>query len=118
MSVRAVLLLATLLALVVAAPAGAAKPREHPIPIIGIGEQSPEIFSSPYFKALKVKHVRVITAWDSLRHKWSRADLDHYMNAAHAAGARVLLGFGHSRSAKPKVRRHVPSVKVFTREFL
>ena len=58
--------------------------------------------------ARSVKHVRVITAWDSLRHKWSRDDLDDYMNAAHAAGVQVLLGFGHSRSAKRKVRRYVP----------
>ena len=42
--------------------------RQPPIPVIGIGEQSPEMFANPYFKALDVKHVRVITAWDSLRH--------------------------------------------------
>ena len=116
---RAVLLLATLLAIAVAAPAHSRQaPREVVIPTIGIGEQNPEIFSSPYFKALGVQHVRVITAWDSLRHRWSRNDLDHYMHAAHAAGVRVLLGFGHSRSSNRRVRRYVPSVKVFTREFL
>jgi len=110
------LLLATLLALAAAAPASAAQ--QSPIPVIGIGEQSPEMFASPYFKALEVRHVRVITAWDSLRHKWSRDDLDHYMAAARAANARVLLGFGHSRSAKRSVRRRVPGVREFTKEFL
>ncbi len=113
---RAVLL-ATLLALAAAAPASAAR-QERPIPVIGIGEQSPEIFASPYFKSLEVKHVRVITAWDSLRHRWSRDQLDSYMFAARDAGVKVLLGFGHSRSKKYKVRRRVPSVRVFTREFL
>ena len=118
LSVRA-LVLAALLALAVAAPASAAsQKRQWPIPVIGIGEQSPAMFANPYFKALKVKHVRVITAWDSLRHRWSRSDLDHYMQAARAANVRVLLGFGHARSRKRKVRRYVPGVREFTREFL
>ena len=111
------LILAVLLALTVAVPASA-RTGERPIPKIGIGEQSPEIFMSPYFKALDVRYVRVITAWDSLRHKWSRGALDQYMAAARAANVRVLLGFGHARSAKRKVRRHVPGVRTFTKEFL
>jgi len=112
-----VLLLATVLAAVVAF-ATPAPARSAPIPVIGIGEQNPEIFSSPHFKALDVRHVRVITAWDSLRHRWSRHALDTYMAAARAAGARVLLGFGHSRSRKREVRRRVPGVREFTKEFL
>jgi hypothetical protein len=117
---RAVLL-AALLALVLAAPAQAAPAKQAgkwPIPVVGIGEQNPEMFSSPYFKALKVKHVRVVTAWDSLRHRWSRQALDSYMHAARGAGVKVLLGFGHARSKKRKVRRYVPSVREFTKEFL
>ena len=66
------LLLGVLLAIAVAAPAQAAQRKQPPIPVIGIGEQNPEMFASPYFRALGVKHVRVITAWDSLRHRWSR----------------------------------------------
>ena len=117
---RIALLLAWLLAAAVAAPVAQARKAAEPapVPIIGIGEQSPEMFASPHFTALGIKHVRVITAWDSLRHKWSRTDLDAYMHRARASGARVLLGFGHSRSRKRAIRRHVPSVKVFTREFL
>jgi hypothetical protein len=115
--VRAVLL-AAVLALVAAAPAPAAQKREPPIPVIGIGEQSPEIFANPYFTALDVQNVRVITAWDSLRYKWSRDTLDTYMAAARAADVQVLLGFGHSRSANRNVRRRVPGVREFTKEFL
>jgi polysaccharide biosynthesis protein PslG len=116
--VRRALILAALLAVAVAvAPAQGAQ-TATPIPLIGIGEQNPAMFANPYFGKLNVKYVRVITAWDSLRHRWSRADLDNYMYAARAAGVRVLLGFGHARSAKRKVRRYVPSVKVFTKEFL
>ncbi|HKG63788.1 MAG TPA: hypothetical protein VKB28_06980 [Solirubrobacteraceae bacterium] len=121
MRMRAVLL-AALLALAAAASAHAAPAKEAkkswPIPVIGIGEQNPEMFASPYFKALKVKHVRVVTAWDSLRHRWSREALDAYMHEARDSGVKVLLGFGHARSKKRKVRRHVPSVREFTKEFL
>jgi len=114
------LLLATLLALAAAAPAQAAQnaSKPWPNPVVGIGEQNPVMFSSPYFTALKIKHVRVVTAWDSLRHRWSRGELDAYMYAARAAGVQVLLGFGHARSKKRKVRRYVPGVREFTKEFL
>jgi hypothetical protein len=108
-------LMALVLALAVAAPASA---KQAPIPVVGIGEQNPAMFFNPYFKKLGVKHVRVITAWDSLRHRWSRAQLDTYMQDARAAGVEVMLGFGHARSAKRKVRRRVPGVKEFTKEFL
>ena len=118
---RALLLIA-LLALAAAVPAHAAPAKQAkkpwPIPVIGIGEQNPQMFTSPYFKALEVKHVRVVTAWDSLRHRWSRQALDAYMHAARAANVKVLLGFGHARSKKRKVRRYVPGVRQFTKEFL
>ena len=115
--IRAVLLSVALAALL-AAPASAAQADEKPIPIVGIGEQNAEMFFNPYFTRLGAKHVRVITAWDSLRHRWSRNELDTYMGLARASGVKVLLGFGHARSAKRKVRRRVPGVKEFTKEFL
>ena len=108
-----------LAALAVPAQAGRSAPKKlAPIPVIGIGEQNPQIFSNPYFKALGVKQVRYITAWDSLRHKWSRDILDEYMSAARAAHVEVMLGFGHARSPNRTIRRRVPPVKEFTREFL
>jgi hypothetical protein len=117
---RALLVLAAVTVAFAAVPAGAgaAQHASGSVPAIGIGEQSPQIFSNPYFTALGVKRVRYITAWNSLRYKWSRDILDEYLFAARAAGVEVLLGFGHARSAKRSVRRRVPSVKVFTRAFL
>src|SRR5215216_5064909 len=95
---RALIVLAAVTVAVAAVPAGAgaAQHAPAPVPAIGIGEQSPQIFSNPYFTALGVKRVRYITAWNSLRHKWSRDLLDEYLFAAHAAGVEVLLGFGHA----------------------
>ena len=117
---RRALLLAAVLAAAVAGSGGIASAAQQraPVPVIGIGEQNREIFANRYFKALDVQHVRLITAWNSLRVPWQRAELDAYMAAAKAAGARVLLGFGHARSSKRKVRRRVPGVREFTKEFL
>ncbi len=97
-------------ALALAVPARAAA-----APKIGIGEQNPQIFSDPNWAALGVRDVRVVVAWDALHSPWQRADIDTYMADARAAGARVLLGFGHSRIAG---REHsLPSVAAFAREF-
>ena len=113
---RRALLAATLIAAaLVPAGSGGAATR---LPTIGIGEQSPEMFTSPYWHALGTRHVRVIASWDALGSDWQRAELDAYMTAAHAVGARVLLGFGHARSEVDSIRRHVPSVQRFRREFL
>ena len=95
-------------ALVLAAPAKAA-------PLVGIGEQNPSMFSDPRWRALGLKDVRVIAGYDALHSGWQRAELDAYMAAAHAAGARVLLGFGHSRTEGKE--DHLPSVATFTKEF-
>jgi hypothetical protein len=95
--------------LVLAVPAKAA-------PLVGIGEQNPSMFSDLRWRALGLKDVRVIAGYDALHSGWQRADLDAYMAAAHAAGARVLLGFGHSRIEGRE--HHLPSVATFRREFL
>ena len=92
--------------------AGAAQARD---PVIGIGEQKPGFFTNEHFTALGVRDVRVIAAWDALSYRWQRAELDAYMAAAEEAGARVLLGFGHSR-AEGRTRT-LPTPKRFRREF-
>jgi hypothetical protein len=94
--------------------AGAAQAQTRD-PVIGIGEQKPGFFTNEHFTALGVRDVRVIAAWDALSYRWQRAELDAYMAAAEEAGARVLLGFGHSRiKGRTKI---LPSPKRFRREF-
>jgi hypothetical protein len=107
---RAVALVAVALALAVPASARAADP------LVGIGEQHPTIFADPWWRALQTHRVRYVAAWDALRYDWSRAEVDAYMGAAHAAGADVLLGFGHSRV--PSRVRRLPTPRQFQREFL
>src|SRR5690242_9665853 len=117
-SVRRALVLAALLAAaLLSAPAHAAKPKPKVNdPAIGVGEQSPALFGDPYFEALRVRHVRYVVGWDALRTAWSRAQVDQWMAAAHAAKVDVLLAFNVSRDAT----RHdvVPTVAQYRRVFL
>jgi hypothetical protein len=96
--------------LAVQRPASAAEP------LIGVGEQHTDIFADPWWQVLQIHRVRYITGWDALRYDWSRDETDAYMAAAHAAGAEILLGFGHSRELGRS--RVLPSPRQFRREFL
>jgi hypothetical protein len=107
----AVLAAAALLALPSVASAAAAPPL-----VIGVGEQDASIFSSKPWTQLGVRDVRFIVPWDALSSAWQRRELDGYMAAAENAGARILLGFGHSRIESR--RRVLPSPRQFRREFL
>ena len=110
-SPRSVLLLSILVA-AAAFPAGASAAT----PVIGVGEQSARMFESKDWDRLGTRDVRYIVSWDALRNKWERDDTDAYLLAAGRAGARVLVGFGHSRTRSR--RRTLPSPSVFRREFL
>src|SRR3954468_23801999 len=104
---------AALALLVVPTAAHAASPL-----LIGIGEQSPSIFTSKPWFQLGTRDVRYIVAWDALSVKWQREETDAYMAAAENANARVLLGFGHARSPRLARRKTLPSPKRFRKEFL
>ena len=84
--------------------------------VIGVGEQNAQIFSSRPWTQLGERDVRYIVPWDALRSGWQRRETDAYMAAAENAGARILLGFGHSRIESR--RRVLPSPRQFRREFL
>jgi hypothetical protein len=101
----------TLLALPSAASAAA------PL-VVGIGEQSDTMFASGPWQQLGTRDVRYIVAWDALDSKWQRDETDAYMAAAENAGARVLLGFSHSRSRFKRVRKTLPSPRRFRKVFL
>jgi len=83
--------------------------------LVGVGEQHPAIFADPWWRELQTQRVRYIAAWDALRYDWSRAEVDAYLGAARAAGAEVLLGFGHSRT--PGRTHRAPTPRQFLGEF-
>jgi hypothetical protein len=93
----------------VAPPAGAAV-------TVGIGQQTPEMFSNRFWRVLHAPNVRYIAPWDALSDPHQRAVLDAWMAAAHAARARVMIGFQHSlRSAR--LARVLPTPAQFARAF-
>jgi hypothetical protein len=104
-----VALIASLACVLFFAPAATAAPS------IGVGEQSPEIFSDSRWQALASPNVRFIAGWDALHERRYRAEIDHYMALAQASGANVLLGFARSRTSKRY--RFLPTPQRFRREF-
>jgi hypothetical protein len=86
--------------------------------VVGIGEQSPAIFTDPSWQRLNSRDVRYVVAWDALRVPWQKAEVDAYLAAARDSGARVLLGFSRSRSPKKSRRKYLPSPSRLRREFL
>ena len=69
--------LLALVAALVFAPAASAKP-----PVIGIGEQHPQIFTDEAFPPLGIREVRYIASYDALDNETERAELDTYLRAA------------------------------------
>src|ERR1700754_733078 len=90
-----------------------AAPAAHAVALVGIGEQSPEMFSDARFEALDLHHARYVTPWDALHSPWETTQLDIYMTEARASGIRVLLSFGRSNEHP----RTLPSPKRLAREF-
>ena len=116
MSRRSLPLLTTLLVATAALAAVApARSEARAKLVIGVAEQKPALFADPRFRALRISHVRRDVAWDALRTGWERAELDHWMAAAHAAGVQPLITFDHSRHrGRTKI---LPSVKQFAAQF-
>lgn len=83
---------------------------------IGFGEQRPGIFTNPHWQRLDLPDTRLLVGWDALRYKWQRREIDHWMKAADAAGARPLVAF--SRSRAPWRRRMLPRPREYERWFL
>jgi hypothetical protein len=94
----------------VAAPAQA-----RPKPIVGIGEQRPEMFTDQHWRDLAKPNVRYVIAWDALTRKKERASADWYLTWARDARARVLLSFGHSNKKHRELR--MPTRTQFKKQF-
>jgi len=118
-------LLAVLLALsglaVAAAPAAAQSSR----PVVGISENSPNMFADPLFQSLGVRHARVVVSYDVMTRRDDELDrLDRHLDAAQAARVQVLVSFEHSRgdASRCNQRRYqrqrvcrLPSARIYQR---
>jgi hypothetical protein len=65
-------------------------------PVIGYGDQRPEMFSDPLFAQLNIRDTRLAVEWDTFRFEAKTAKLDAWMAAAKAAGSRPLVAIEHS----------------------
>ena len=81
--------------------------------IVGIGEQGAAMFRSPLFRALEIRHARLVVAYDAVRVKFEREIVDNWLKEADRAGAEPFITFQHSR-VKP---RRLPSVDEFRDDF-
>jgi hypothetical protein len=100
----------TLLAFLVLAAPASARP-----PMVGIGDQHPEMFSDPAFQALGVTHSRYVLEWDWYRSPRKVAAMDWWMSAAAGAGIDPLIAFG--RDWRPSGQYKLPPLKAYRKSF-
>jgi hypothetical protein len=89
---------------------------------VGIGEQSPTMFSNGAWQSLRLKQVRYLVDWD-----WSQAgrqaEVSAFMNAARAHGQAVLVTFNARRGCFDGRRYsrsracRAPSTRAYRRAF-
>ena len=100
----------TLLAFAVLAAPAVAK-----APVVGLGDQHPQMFSDRAFTALGVKHSRYLLAWDWYRSKNATAITDWWMAAAHATGVQPFVAF--TRNWRPSGQYKLPPLKLYRKSF-
>lgn len=81
--------------------------------VVGIGEQQTAMFALAPFKALDVKHARLVVAYDAARVDFERDLVTTWLSEAKRTGVQPFITFGHSR-VKPK---KLPSVAEFREAF-
>jgi hypothetical protein len=102
----------TLLAVfLLAAPATAAAKA----PVVGLGDQHPEMFSDPAFRSLGITHSRYVLEWDWYKSKRKIAAMDWWMSAAKYAGIDPLIAFG--RDWRPSGQFKLPSPAAYRKSF-
>jgi Glycosyl hydrolase catalytic core len=101
----------TCLLLLLVAPATAAARQ----PAVGIGDQNPEMFADPAFRALGVKHSRLALAWDWYRDPYAVAATDRWIAAARDAGVRPLIAF--NRNWRRGGEKRLPSLRRYRKSF-
>ncbi len=85
------------LALVLAATLLAVPAAAQAAPVLGMGDQKPDVFADPRFRELGLRHARLQIAWDWSRTSWQVEELDAWLGAARRARVTPLVTFGHSR---------------------
>lgn len=81
---------------------------------VGIGDQSPNMFASPAYKALKLKKTRYFIPWNAIHNKGQIANADAFVKAAKAAKVKVLMHISTDNFASKKAK--LPSVAAYKKD--
>jgi Glycosyl hydrolase catalytic core len=103
-------ILACLILLLAAAAPAAARPLA-----VGLGDQNAETFTDPAFRALSIRHSRLLVAWDWYRDEHATAEIDRWMAAAREARVRPLIAF--NRNWRKGGERFLPSLRAYRKSF-
>jgi hypothetical protein len=78
---------------------------------VGIGDQSPLMFSNPYYEALNLKLTRYFIEWDAITKPDQLKKADDFVAAARLSGVKVLMHISTAdiKSGTPKL----PSVAAY-----
>ena len=105
------LLISIAMAAALAGPASAKLPSTT---IVGMGEQSPDMFQDARFHATGIRHARLLVPYDLVkRGGWPLASADVWLERARRDGIEPLVSFGHSMSKRRQFR--LPSVRGYSR---
>jgi len=113
---RAIAIWSTLVLLAVPAAASA---QERPHVLVGIGEQSPDLFEDARFHATGIRNARLLVPWDLVKMGGGPLhSADVWLDRARRDGVEPLVSFGHSMSERrqlklPSVREYTAQVKAF-----
>ncbi len=111
---KAFLILATVLA------CGAIVPSAASALVVGIGDQSPAMFSSPTFRALHIHEARLVVTWNiavASNQRGALAGAKNWINAAKAAGVTPLISFTGNGNYIPTVAQYTSAVRAFIKRF-
>ena len=82
--------------------------------IVGMGEQSPDLFEDARFHATGIRHARLLVPYDVVkRGGWPLASADVWLERARRDGVEPLVSFGHSMSKRHQFR--LPSVREYAK---
>lgn len=76
---------------------------------VGVGDQSPRMFEDPNWRALNLKKTRYFIEWNAIDQPVVLTDADRYVDAARAAGVKVLMHIS-TDDINSRPRRPLPSV--------
>ncbi len=117
------LLVFVLAALTLLAGASAAPAKKKINIRVAIGDQSPEMFSSPFYQALHLKRTRYFIEWNAIDQPDVLARADAFVAAARLHGVSVLMHVSTDninadpRSPLPSVRAYRRKVSALIRRF-